>query len=160
MNNDIKVVQILWNGFKRRIISEIKVEFIDSDLNFDCRAVWDTGATNSIVLPKLVDRHKLVQCGKTKVEGRGDEEFGQYRTNLHLSNMGESVCFKNFLIMEYDLKWKEEIVIGMDIIKLGKFFITNYKNKTHFSFLISRETIGQINNGNIPCCSFRIEVDK
>jgi len=160
MKDDILVVAKSWNGFKRRIISEIKIEFIDSKLNFDCMAVWDTGATNSYVLPKLFENFNLVKFKETEIKNRKDRKFRQYRTNLYLSNTGVGICFKNFKITEYDFKWDEEIIIGMDIIKLGKFFITNYKNKTHFSFLISRETVDQINNGNIPCCSFGIEIDK
>lgn len=158
-NNFILIVEGFGNCLKRRVITEINLEFIDSDLKLDCRAVWDTGATNSYVLPKLLNNHKLVKCGKVKVKGRRNKEFNQYRTNLYLSNIGKGICLKNFLITEYDLKWEEEVIIGMDIIKLGRFFIDNDKNRTHFGFFLSMETIDQINNGNIPCCSFKIEIN-
>lgn len=145
MNDNILIVEGFWSGLKNRITSKIKVQFIDSDLNLDCRAVWDTGATHSFVLTKTVKKYNLVGFNEVEIPSRKDRKFEQYRTNLYLS---DEVYFRGLIITEYDFSWKEDIVIGMDIIKLGRFFIDNDKNRTHFAFFLSKDIIGKIKKGN------------
>lgn len=144
MKDDVIVAEVFWDGLINRIVSDIRVEFIDSKLDDKFRAVWDTGATNSIVLTRTIEEYKLIAFNKVELPFLKDRKFGQYRTNLYLS---DEVCFPNFTMTEYDFSWKEDIVIGMDIIKLGKFLIANDKDRTHFAFLLSKETIEQIKKG-------------
>ena len=144
MNDNILIIEGFWSGLKNRITSKIRVQFIDFGLDLNCRAVWDTGATHSFVLTKTVKKYNLAGFNEIEIPSRKDRKFGQYRTNLYLSN---KVYFRDFIVTEYDFSWKEDIVIGMDIIKLGRFFIDNDKNKTHFGFFLSKDIIEQIKMG-------------
>lgn len=144
MKDDIIIAETFWNGLTNRITSEIRVKFREPRLDLNCKAVWDTGATNSLVLPKFINKYNLIEFNKIEVPFRKNTKWRQYRANLYFS---DKICFSGFTITECDLSWDDDIIIGMDIIKLGKFLIANDKNRTHFAFILSKDTIEQIKMG-------------
>ncbi len=148
MKDDIIIAEGFWTGLISRITSKIRVKFIESDLDLNCRALWDTGATQSLVLPKVIKKQKNLKAfNKIKVPFRNDKKFRQYKANLYFSDFSDKICFRDFIMTEYDFSWDEDIVIGMDIIKLGTFIISNDKNRTHFAFMLSKSTIEEIDLG-------------
>ena len=106
----------------------------DKPRNFiKVNALWDTGATNSVIIPKLAKHLGLKPIDKTIVRGvNSEEEANVYLIDLILPN---NVLFNNVKITESEFMGAD-ILIGMNIIQNGDFAIANAKGKTRFSFCI------------------------
>jgi len=103
-------------------------------------AIWDTGATGTVITKKVVQDCDLKQVGMAKVQTvGGDVNSPVYFVSLYLPN---KVIIPQLRVVEGILFGPAEILIGMDIINRGDFAITNKNNKTTFSFRMpSLETI-------------------
>ena len=97
-------------------------------------AIWDTGATNTGVTPRVVTECGLVPIGQTKVVGvHGEELSNVYLIDVYLPN---SVIVREITASEVSglTSRFDDILIGMDIIGLGDFAVSNYRGKTTFTF--------------------------
>lgn len=94
-------------------------------------AIWDTGATASVISQKVVDDCGLKPIGMTLVHGvHGSDQAEQYLVNIGLPN---GVGFANVTVTKGKLG-DVHVLIGMDIIRIGDFVITNKDGKTVMSF--------------------------
>lgn len=103
-------------------------------------AVWDTGATNTVITKKVAQECGLKSISMTQVHTAGGTiNCSVYLVNIMLPN---EVTVQMLRVTEAELTGDFEVLIGMDIITLGDFAITNKNKKTTFSFRIpSTETI-------------------
>ena len=104
-----------------------------------CKAVWDTGAMSSVITPVLAQKIGLKSLGLVKMQhANGVSMVNTYMINLLLPNKME---VQTLYVMEGAMT-DIDILIGMDIITLCDFAITNKEGKTVFSFDIpsSRKT--------------------
>jgi Aspartyl protease len=96
------------------------------------QAIWDTGATGSVITQDVVNTCGLKPIGMVKVQSaNGVADTETYLVNLRLPN---NVTIPNVTVTRADLGANVQILIGMDIITLGDFAITNAGGKTMFSF--------------------------
>ncbi|MFO7889473.1 MAG: retropepsin-like aspartic protease [bacterium] len=95
-------------------------------------ALWDTGASNSVITKNIVKKCKLEPIGRTKVNtANGTMESLVYMINMGLPNhVGISYLKVTEGILHKDI----DLLIGMDVINRGDFVITNSDKKTTFSF--------------------------
>ena len=92
------------------------------------KALWDTGAEMTVVSDKLVKTLGLKPYSKGVLTGIGGENnVDTYRIHVVLPN-GFLVCD----VEAYCSDIEDDILIGMDIIKLTDFIVTNLEGKTHF----------------------------
>jgi predicted aspartyl protease len=105
------------------------------------KALYDTGATHSAVSPKVVADLQLASVGATNVKVGG----GDLTTTSHLVNIGlpNRVMFPMVRVAKMVLHQDFDVIVGMDILGLGDFTVTNHEGKTTFSF----------------CCPSRREID-
>lgn len=97
-------------------------------------AIWDTGATNTGVTPRVVSECGLVPIGQTQVVGvHGEQLSNVYLIDVYLPN---SVIVREITASEVPglTSRLDDILIGMDIIGLGDFAVSNYRGKTTFTF--------------------------
>jgi len=97
------------------------------------KAIWDTGATNSVVTKKVAKELGLKPISKTEVHGVGDPKI----ENVHLVNL----YLPNRMIVGYirvtecnNLSGGSDVLVGMDIIGMGDFAVTNVNKKTTMSY--------------------------
>lgn len=96
-----------------------------------CRAVWDTGAMSTVITPTLARKLELQSLGLVQMQhANGVSLVNTYMINLLLPNRIE---IKTIYVMEGSMT-DTDILIGMDIITLCDFAITNKDGKTVFSF--------------------------
>jgi len=96
-------------------------------------AIWDTGATNSVITEKVVDQCGLKPTGMTRIRhADGEVRAEVYHVNIGLPN---KVAFPNVRVTKLRLAGSDAL-IGMDIINYGDFAVTNTGGKTVFSFRI------------------------
>ncbi len=129
---------IKYEGIARELTSDIQVDQScnKNDVFFDIKApkfsaIWDTGATQSVITQNVVDTCDLTPVGMTRahtVNGIMDTEV--YLISLLLPN---NLVIPEIAVTRGDLG-TEDMLIGMDIISLGDFAITNKNGKTRFSF--------------------------
>ena len=97
------------------------------------QAIWDTGATNSVITQKVVDDCGLVATGMTKVRGvHGVSQSETYLVNIVLP---DNVVFSGVRVTKGTFTGGD-ILIGMDIINRGDFTVTNHNGITKFSYRI------------------------
>ena len=97
-------------------------------------ALWDTGATNSMVSKQVVEDLGLDAEGFTNIYHVGGESVNtpQYFVNLVLF---PEVHFPSLTVAE-GLLLGADVLIGMDIINRGDFAVSNRNGATSFSFRI------------------------
>lgn len=97
-------------------------------------AIWDTGANGSCITPLVVKRLGLKAYQKRKVHTAAGEAIQDlYLVCIHLPN-GVSVNVQATEIP--GLSGDFEALIGMNIIGLGDFGVSNYQGRTQMSFRI------------------------
>ncbi len=94
-------------------------------------AIWDTGATNTVVTEKVVNTCGLKPIGMARVNtANGQSDCPVFLINLFLpSNVG----FHHLRVTQGQLTGAD-MLIGMDVITRGDFVVTNKDSKTVFSF--------------------------
>ena len=106
---------------KRVLVSGCEVE----------STVWDTGATNTIISSAVIDALGLKPVRQTQIEGVGGcMDSSVYKINIYVDGCLEFTGIEALSgdIGDYD------VIIGMDIITLGNFVITNKDDQTWFAF--------------------------
>lgn len=116
---------------KCRISQGFKPESKGNHTFVDFDSLWDTGATNTVISPKVVSDLGLKPVSKVPMaHADGSAMVDVYIINIILPN---SVGFPMVAVLCSNLTGTD-VLIGMDIISQGDFSITNLKGKTTFSF--------------------------
>ncbi len=98
------------------------------------QAIWDTGATRSVISQAVVDTCGLVATGMANVIGvNGPHESETYVVHIALPN---GLLVHDVQVTKGDFGAGQQILIGMDIIGLGDFAVTNNGGGTVFSFRV------------------------
>lgn len=96
-------------------------------------AIWDTGATNSVITKKVADQLSLEPIGMTQVHTAGGcVDCNIYSINICLPN---SININNVTVTEAPLEGFD-VLIGMDIIGLGDFAVSSQDGNTMVSYRI------------------------
>jgi len=95
-------------------------------------ALWDTGATCSCVSQRVVDELFLPVISKRRIKGATGVAAVK---NVHVVNLflPNNICIAGIQAVCADII-SFDILIGMDIIKIGDLIISNYKGQTLFTF--------------------------
>jgi len=103
----------------------------------EVKALWDTGAVVTCIKSNLWKRlqlYSLDAASNVVLTGVGGEVVANYSIiNLFLTPNLEIEYCPVYMI---DFPGDAEILIGMDIINLGDFAISNTDSKTSFSFVL------------------------
>ncbi len=128
------------NGRLRELITDIKVSqpIFETSISqndrrlYSTKALWDTGATNSVITKDTVSRLGLLPISKTIASHAGGiSTVNVYLVNIYLPN---KIIIPGVRVTECENKDHFGVIIGMDIITLGDFAVTNLHNKTVFSY--------------------------
>jgi hypothetical protein len=100
------------------------------------RAKWDTGANHTVISVELMKKLDLVPIDSEIVSGVGGRQvIDVVRLAVKLPN-DLFVSSKHIGVCTIHSAQNIDILIGMDIIQLGDFHISNVGGKTRFSFVI------------------------
>ena len=98
------------------------------------KAIWDTGASGTAITSNVVASLNLKPIRKATVNhADGQSEQDVYLVSLFLPNY---VVVPSVSVTEAKLSNGIDLLIGMDIIGMGDFAVTNHNNKTTFSLRI------------------------
>lgn len=113
------------------------------------KAIWDTGATNTVITQRVIDDCGLKPISMTKV----NTASGQSTTEIYLVSIGlpNKVGISELRVTRGVVAGDAEVLIGMDIIGAGDFAVTNKDGHTAFSFRVpSCECIDFVEQAKIP----------
>ena len=108
-------------------------------------AVWDTGATNSVITRTAAQKCGLIPVGVENVSGvTGSSQVAAYFVTIRLPNNIEM----NLRVTEGEDCIGCDVLIGMDVISKGNFCVTN-RGVTVFTFRVpSIETTDYVRSFN------------
>src|SRR5574344_1414826 len=86
-------------------------------------AIWDTGATNSVITQRYIDKLGLKPTGATRTYTAGGEKI----CNLYLVDIGlpNRIVINNLAVTGNNELLSCDMLIGMDVIGKGDFAISN-----------------------------------
>ena len=129
-------LEVLYSGIPRDLITKVKISFFPASRDNESvmvNAVWDTGATHSALSPIVARDLHLKTIDSTVVHGvNNSKESDIVIASIYLSD-NISITGKRFTVNEIP---GADVLIGMDIIMLGDFAISNGGGKTQLSFAI------------------------
>ncbi|OIN95882.1 MAG: hypothetical protein AUJ48_02475 [Deltaproteobacteria bacterium CG1_02_45_11] len=135
------------NGMANVLISEVQVapafdpaKVKEVPQHHLYKAIWDTGATSSVITQTVVQECGLLPTGMTNVNtASGMTTSLVYLVNFILRN---NVGVIGVRVTEGRLSGDINVLIGMDMINFGDFAVTNHNRNTTFTFRIpSLQTI-------------------
>lgn len=94
---------------------------------------WDTGASQTCISKELIQRMNLKPVGV----GNVTTTIGERQTKAYIINLviNKEVKISDLLVIEADIGEQGiDILIGMDVISLGDFAVSNYEKQTYFFF--------------------------
>ncbi len=111
--------------------SDLRLDNLDPAKN-DFPALWDTGATHSVITQKVVDTLGIQPFTFSGASGAGGGGGRRpvYRVCIYLPN---NVCFPDMTVIQWNPQGCD-LLLGMDIIGTGDLAVTNFGGKTTFSF--------------------------
>lgn len=141
---NINSLTISYEDIRSSIVSPIEVgNPINHEGTLKTTAIWDTGATNSVITASYAGRLGLVPITRVPVSGvHGTKEANVYFVRVILNNRQISLTLRVTECAELSSDQSIGMLIGMDVIQLGDFAITNYNGKTVMTFRVpSRQQI-------------------
>lgn len=122
-----------YENIQRRLINSAVVEY--NTKYHPVTIQWDTGATGTCISRELVCQLELIPTGMVQVHTpSGIGVMNKYMINLILNN---EIQISNLPVMDSEIgKQGIDVLIGMDIISMGDFAVSNFEGKTQFSFRI------------------------
>ena len=124
-------------GIARNITTSVEIKDVFTGNSIQTKGLWDTGATGSVITKSMASALGLMSFGKRKVRGvHGEREVNVYYVNITLNNknitLNAHVTECNELSSDHSIG----MLIGLNIINMGDFAITNYQGNTTMSFRV------------------------
>jgi predicted aspartyl protease len=126
-------------GIVPLLTTPVRVEAaINTNSKYDLNALWDTGASCSLISFEAAAKLGLKFVSKTVMSTPSDKKVptNVYLVHIYLPNGARII---NVRVLEGTLN-NCDMLIGMDVITLGDFAVTNYSGRTKFSFRIPSMT--------------------
>jgi len=119
-------------GLASKIVSQAVIISVDSGKSINVSAIWDTGATTSLINDKIVKSLRLKKIGIAQVK----HVAGATAFPIHLAaiDIKGGMKITEHRLVSFPSIHPFDMIIGMDIIAQGNFYIENNGGNTIFSF--------------------------
>ena len=136
-NTQVHALTHAGSGIINRITTPIEILNVISNQKVSTKGIWDTGATGSAITKSLAEELGLISLGKRNVRGvHGTKEVNVYYVKITLNNKNITLNAKVTECDELSADNTVGMLIGMNIITMGDFAITNYKGDTTMSYRV------------------------
>ena len=117
------------------LITDVAIHVAGTPKSVKIKAIWDTGASGSAITTNVVKNLLLFPTGMAQVHtANGMVTQNTYTIDIGLPNQ---VLIQNIIATEVSaLSSGCDALIGMDVITLGDFSITNHNGTTCMSFRV------------------------
>ena len=125
-------------GLVNVLVSDIEITKRDEDKSiafFEGKGLWDTGATNTLITQKVVDKLGLKQTGTAYVNTANESAVltSTYTIDIFIKGMDKRIPV---IVTLGKVSDSIDCLIGMDVICLGDFTITHHKGLTVMTYRI------------------------
>ena len=122
-----------YSNLSLRLITDVEIYDVSQfPQKTKVAALWDTGAMISAITPEIANKLNLVPFNRVKVNGINNSSIANVvKVSITLPNQ---VVLNNYNVAVCNLVQNVDFLIGMDIIQLGDFSISNGEGKTLFTF--------------------------
>ena len=125
-----------YKGLSRTLHSDVFVQSNEDGAEKPIKAValWDTGASCSVIRPEIAAKLglRVVSMARMSTPSESGRPTNVYLAHIYLPN---GIMIPNIRVLE-GIPSNCDILVGMDVIGLGDFAVSNYNGKTTFSFRI------------------------
>lgn len=119
---EIFTFKLVCNANNAEIATDLEVRAPESAKEERCRAIWDTGATGSMISSDVAEKLKLKPCGETRILGvHGSQKAKVYKVDIVFP--AAQVILPGIRVSEADSGGGFDLLVGMDIIGKGMFGI-------------------------------------
>ena len=128
-----------YDGIVRSLPTAVFVESATNpEKQIEANALWDTGASSSLIRPEIAAKLNLKPISKTLMATPSDKAVPSnvYLINLYLPSKARIIKIQALEGIPNNC----DMLIGMDVIVLGDFAITNFNGQTKFSFRVPSST--------------------
>lgn len=135
MSKPITSLTISAKEIASKLISGIDVIDPFSLKTIHVNGIWDTGATRSVITQHTAHALGLISVGQRTVRGvHGVKNVNVYLATIHLDDTDIEITEQVTECDELSSDGSIGALIGMNIISLGDFAISNFQGKTKFTF--------------------------
>jgi hypothetical protein len=165
---DFQAFTITFTGRANRVVTDLRISEAFDPANppnplpdfVSTKALWDTGATGSMISAGLAKSLKLAPTGITNINHAGGQgQSPTYIVNFMLPN---HVGAAGVQVSQFPIPAGFDAIVGMDIIGMGDLALTNAGGKTVMSFRMpsiatidyvkdARQIVASIAQRNDPC---------
>jgi predicted aspartyl protease len=125
-----------YGGITSQIDTEVELfsAFGDPCRGITANAVWDTGATISVITPTVAQKLGVLPIDRMEITGVNNiSEVDVVDVSVLLPG---NILIQNLRVPVCTIDEHTDILIGMDIITRGDFAMCNAANQTQFSFAV------------------------
>ena len=131
-----------YTQLSNKLINEVNI--IYNGKSTMVKAQWDTGASSSCISHDVVSQLSLTPTGAKYIQTpSGLSQVNTYLVDVILPN---NVYINDLVVCDSEIGAQGiGMLVGMDVINLGDFAVSNYADKTVFSFRIpSKKTTNYV----------------
>jgi len=137
MPNQLNTLSRAYDSLSRQIVTPVTLRNLATGQELNTYGIWDTGATGCVISEDAAKNLALIPIGQKETRGiSGGRMSNVYYINITLNNNQISL---NARVTDCD-KLSDDgsigLLIGMDIITLGDFYISNHHGKTVMTFRV------------------------
>jgi len=137
MDTKVHAITNTNNAIARSIITPVEIKNVFTDDMVKTHGIWDTGATDSVITKSTAESLRLMPIKQSVVRGvHGEKEVNVYYVNITLNNKNISINAQVTECDELSADCSVGMLIGMNIITMGDFAITNHQNQTTMTFRV------------------------
>ena len=125
---------------KLEIATPVKIRKHGCDTDIEAKAVWDTGATGTMIASSIAKKLNLAAIGTTQISGvHGSQRSKVYRADIVFGN---GFAVEKINMAQAADNGGFDVLIGMDVIGKGCFFIDGTKEnlKVIFQYPVNMES--------------------
>lgn len=136
-NNVSHAFTLKHNGISRSLVTKVVIappysEQTKNISRYEVNGIWDTGATGTVITQKVVDALGLSPISIENVyTASGPGQVPAFLVDVFLKH---DLCVTGVKVTLGNLHDGADCLIGMDIISLGDFSVTNFNGCTCMSF--------------------------
>jgi len=125
---------VKYNGLVNTLLTDVfVVSPFSKDKIINIKAIWDTGATHSVITPNVFEKLELSAIDQTVVNGVNSRKV--VPVTLVGIGLPNKLLIPNHRVTVCDISGGD-MLIGMDIIAQGDFSVCTGERQTLFSFAI------------------------
>lgn len=134
---NVNALRVSYNGIVRAIETSVEISNVINDNIVRTKGLWDTGATSSVITKGTAEALGIEPLGFRNVRGvHGVKQVNAYAVKITLNN--ENITLEAEVTECESLSDDGEtgMLIGMDIITMGDFVVSNFGGETVMTFRV------------------------